>query len=63
MKLKKLIVNADDFGITEGHTIATIMCHENGIVTSTTMMTNMPFAPLAAKLAKKRRPGKSGAAL
>lgn len=53
MKLKKLIVNADDFGLTEGNTIAHILCHEDGILTSTTLMVNMPFAPLAVSLAKK----------
>lgn len=53
MKLKKLIVNADDFGLTEGNTIAHILCHEDGILTSTTLMVNMPFAPLAVALAKK----------
>lgn len=53
MKLKKLIVNADDFGMTEGNTMATILAHETGILTSTTMMVNMPFAPLAAKLASR----------
>lgn len=53
MNLKKLIVNADDFGLTEGGTIATILCHEDGILTSTTLMVNMPFAPLAVALAKK----------
>lgn len=52
MKLKKLIVNADDFGMTEANTIATVLCHEDGIVTSTTLMVNMPFAPLAAQLSK-----------
>ncbi len=55
MKLKKLIVNADDFGMTEGNTIATIMCHETGILTSTTLMVNMPFAPLAVNLAKRHQ--------
>ncbi len=53
MNLKKLIVNADDFGLTEGCTIATVLCHEDGILTSTTLMVNMPFAPLAVALAKK----------
>lgn len=53
MKLKKLIVNADDFGLTEGNTIATILCHESGILTSTTLMVNMPYAHLAADLAAK----------
>lgn len=51
--VKKLIVNADDFGLTEANTIATILCHEDGILTSTTLMVNMPFAPLACKLAKE----------
>lgn len=53
MNLKKLIVNADDFGLTEGNTIATILCHETGILTSTTLMVNMPYANLAASLAAK----------
>ena len=53
MKLKKLIVNADDFGLTEGNTIAHVLAHEDGILTSTTLMVNMPFAPLAVSLAKK----------
>ena len=53
MKLKKLIVNADDFGLTEGNTIAHVLCHEDGILTSTTLMVNMPFAPLAVALSKK----------
>lgn len=53
MKLKKLIVNADDFGMTEGNTLATIICHESGILTSTTLMVNMPYAREAARLALK----------
>ncbi|MBI5115641.1 ChbG/HpnK family deacetylase [Candidatus Poribacteria bacterium] len=35
-----LIVNADEFGLTEGVNDAIIDCHRNGIVTSTTLMTN-----------------------
>jgi len=50
--LKKLIVNADDYGMTEANTISTILCHIDGILTSTTMMVNMPFAEYGAKLAK-----------
>lgn len=53
MQLKKLIVNADDFGMTEANTIATILAHEDGVLSSTTMMVNMPFADYGAKLAKK----------
>ena len=50
--LQKLIVNADDFGLTEGSTLGIIRSHEDGIVTSTTMMVNMPFCELACQLAK-----------
>ncbi|MGA1979126.1 MAG: ChbG/HpnK family deacetylase [Sedimentisphaerales bacterium] len=50
--MKKLIVNADDFGFTKAITDAIIDCHSNGIVTSTTLMSNMPFAEYAASKAK-----------
>lgn len=50
--IKKLIVNADDFGITEGASIGIIHSHVDGILTSTTCMMNMPFAPFALNLAK-----------
>lgn len=50
---KLLIVNADDFGITEGATDAIIECHCAGSVTSTTLMTNMPAAAYAAKRARE----------
>jgi hopanoid biosynthesis associated protein HpnK len=38
--MKKLIVNADDFGLTEGVNRAIIDSHKNGIITSTTLMAN-----------------------
>lgn len=50
---KLLIVNADDFGITEGATDAIIECHRAGSVTSTTLMTNMPAAAYAAQCARE----------
>jgi len=50
--VKKLIVNADDFGLSKAVTDAIIDCHDNGIVTSTTLMSNMPFAEYAASKAK-----------
>ena len=50
---KLLIVNADDFGITEGATDAIIECHRAGSVTSTTLMTNMPAAAYAAQRAQE----------
>lgn len=42
--LRQLIVNADDFGFTEGVTEGILQCMREGIVTSTTVMANMPFA-------------------
>lgn len=51
--IKKLIVNADDFGITEGATIGIIHSHVDGILTSTTCMMNMPFASFALEQAKQ----------
>ncbi|HVB28661.1 MAG TPA: ChbG/HpnK family deacetylase, partial [Terriglobia bacterium] len=38
--MKKLIVNADDFGLTEGVNRAILDGHRNGIVTSATLMAN-----------------------
>jgi hopanoid biosynthesis associated protein HpnK len=38
--MKKLIVNADDFGLTEGVNRAIIHGHRDGIITSTTLMAN-----------------------
>jgi predicted glycoside hydrolase/deacetylase ChbG (UPF0249 family) len=39
---KYLIVNADDFNLTEGVTRGIIHGHRNGIITSTTVMVNLP---------------------
>ena len=52
IKVKKLIVNADDFGISRDATDAIIDCHRDGIVTSTTLMSNMPSAEYAALKAR-----------
>ena len=38
----KLIVNADDYGMTKGVNLGIIEAHKNGIVTSTTLMVTMP---------------------
>ena len=38
----KLIVNADDFGLTDGVTKGILGAMNHGIVTSTTMMVNTP---------------------
>lgn len=41
---RRLIVNADDFGFTEGVTDGILQGMQQGIVTSTTVMANMPCA-------------------
>jgi chitin disaccharide deacetylase len=48
-----LIINADDFGLSEGVNRAIAEAHKNGILTSTTLMTNMPLAEEAVKIAKQ----------
>ena len=51
--IKKLIMNADDFGMTQGNSIGILMAHAQGILTSTTCMMNMPYAEFALKEAEK----------
>lgn len=47
----KLIINADDFAYSKGVNHGIIEAFRNGIVTSATLMTNMPGAAHAAALA------------
>ena len=49
---KRLIVNADDFGLTSGVNRAIIEGHTRGAVTSATLMANMPAFDAAVSLAK-----------
>ena len=49
----KLIVNADDFGLSKGVNLGIIEAHKNGIVTSTTLMVTMNEVEHALNLAKK----------
>lgn len=46
-----LIINADDFGLSKGITDGIVDAHVYGIVTSTTLMANMPATEYAAGLA------------
>src|SRR5438034_737531 len=46
-----LIVNADDFGRAKGVNLGIARAHREGIVTSTTLMTNAPGTAHAATLA------------
>lgn len=50
--MRQLIVNADDFGLTPGVNRGIITAFQKGIVTSTTLMVNMPGFEDAVKLAK-----------
>jgi len=47
----RAIFNADDFGISPEVNDAICRCFEEGIITGTTLMVNMPFAADAMKLA------------
>ena len=48
----KLIVNADDYGMSRGVNLGIIEAHKNGIVTSTTLMVTMPEVEQALLLAR-----------
>src|SRR5262249_60976007 len=48
---KRLIVNADDFGLTTGVNRAIIEGHTRGAITSATLMANMPAFDAAVRLA------------
>lgn len=49
--MNRLIINADDFGLTDGVNRGIIDCHKAGTVTSTTLMVNGEEAAAAAALA------------
>ena len=44
-RMRTLIVNADDFGLTRGVSRGILEAHARGIVTSTTMIVNRPIDP------------------
>lgn len=47
---RRLIINADDFGLTAGVSRGILKAHREGILTSTTFMVNFPWAPEMAPL-------------
>lgn len=51
--VKKLIINADDFGMTEGVSKGIIDSFEDGVLTSTTLLVNGEFSEFAIAEAKK----------
>ena len=51
--MRRLIINADDLGMTRGVNRAIFEAYEHGIVTSATLMANAPASHEAAALAQK----------
>jgi predicted glycoside hydrolase/deacetylase ChbG (UPF0249 family) len=49
---KRLIINADDFGLCESVNKGIVDAHTKGVLTSATIMANMPAAEHAVELAK-----------
>jgi predicted glycoside hydrolase/deacetylase ChbG (UPF0249 family) len=49
MKQRSLIINADDCNLTSQVTEAILKAHENGVVTSTTFLVNMPMGTDVSK--------------
>jgi predicted glycoside hydrolase/deacetylase ChbG (UPF0249 family) len=54
--VKKLIVNADDYGRTKNVSSGIRKAHSEGIVSTTTVMMNLPDAAEAVRLAKEETP-------
>ena len=54
--MPQLIVNADDFGLTPLVNQAIVQAYRDGIVTSTTVMINLPDAPAGLELAQQEVP-------
>jgi len=52
-EMRRLIVNADDFGLARGVNEGIIEAHVNGILTSTSLMVERPEAVHAARLARE----------
>lgn len=53
IEIKKLIINADDFGYSYAVNLGIVKSHVNGVLTSTTLMANMNGTSHAIELSKK----------
>ncbi len=51
----KLIINADDFGLSDSVNRGIVECYQNKLVSSTSMMMNTPYTDAAIALAKKHK--------
>ena len=50
--MKKVIINADDFGLVQGVNEGIVKAHQEGILTSATLMANMPGFDQAVEIAR-----------
>ena len=50
---KRIIINADDFGLSDGVNEAVAQAHTEGVLTSATIMVNMPAANKAVKIVRQ----------
>ncbi|HOI45659.1 MAG TPA: ChbG/HpnK family deacetylase, partial [Candidatus Aminicenantes bacterium] len=50
--MKRVIVNADDFGLCQGVNRGIVLAHQKGILTSATLMANMPGFDEAVEMAR-----------
>lgn len=55
MNSRKIIVNADDFGMNRESNLAIVEAFEKGVISSTTLMANMPGFEEACELAQRHR--------
>ncbi len=55
MKETRLIVNADDFGMSQGITDGVLLAHRYGFLTSASLMVNMPASEYAVAQAARAR--------
>ncbi|PAD39761.1 chitin disaccharide deacetylase [Terribacillus sp. 7520-G] len=53
--MKKLIINADDFGYSRAVNYGILDCFKKGVLTSATLMVNMPGAEHAAEIALEQK--------
>ncbi len=53
MKFPRVIVNADDFGLSRGICGAVLAAHEDGILTSVSLMANQPASEYAIELLRQ----------
>ncbi|MBN1640274.1 MAG: ChbG/HpnK family deacetylase [Anaerolineae bacterium] len=53
---RRLIVNADDFGMSAGVNVGILEAHHTGLITSTSVMANMPHAEAGVRAALSKAP-------